>query len=69
MAQEKPAKEDGFGITEQQLHTIKKLSRTLRYGTLTLVLQDGVLIQIDRSEKIRMPREEAADKHNSPRPK
>lgn len=59
MAQGKPVKEEGPGITEQQLHTITKLSRTLRYGTLTLVFQDGTLVQIDRSEKIRMPREEA----------
>lgn len=69
MAQGKLAKEDGSGITEQQLHTIETLSRTLRYGTLTLVFQDGALVQIDRSEKIRMPREEAANKHNSPQPK
>lgn len=63
MAQVKPAKEDGTGITEQQLHTIEKLSRTLRYGTLTLVFQDGALVQIDRSEKMRMPRDEANEKH------
>lgn len=63
MAQGRPAKEEGSGITEQQLHTIEKLSRTLRYGTLTLVFQDGALVQIDRSEKMRMPREEA-DQHN-----
>lgn len=62
MAQGKPVKEDGAGITEQQIHTIEKLSSTLRYGTLTLVFQDGALIQIDRSEKIRMPRDEASDK-------
>lgn len=58
MAQAKPAQEDGSGITKQQLQTIEKLARTLRYGTLTLVFQDGALVQIDRSEKIRMPREE-----------
>lgn len=58
MAQKRPAKEEGPGITEQQLRTIAELSRSLRYGTLTLVFQDGALVQIDRSEKMRMHREE-----------
>lgn len=59
MAQTKPTREGGSVITEQQMQTIQKLARTLRYGTLTLVFQDGALLQIDRNEKIRLPREEA----------
>lgn len=66
MAQERLAKEERPGITEQQMHTIEELARTLRYGTLTLVFQDGVLVQIDRNEKMRLPREEAADQPNRP---
>jgi hypothetical protein len=28
--------------------------REIRYGTVTLVIQDGRVIQIDKSEKIRL---------------
>ena len=28
----------------------------LRFGTVTLIVQDGVVIQIDRTEKRRLPR-------------
>jgi hypothetical protein len=59
MAQEKTEKEARPGITQQQLQTIEDLSRTLRYGTLTLVFQDGVLVQVDRNEKLRIPREDS----------
>ena len=40
-------------ITPEQIRQIQELAGTIRYGSLTLVFQDGVLIQIDRSEKIR----------------
>lgn len=28
--------------------------RSIRYGTVTLVIQDGQIIQIDKNEKIRL---------------
>ena len=40
-------------IAPAQLRQIRDLARTMRYGSITLVFQDGVLVQIDRSEKIR----------------
>lgn len=43
-------------ITEEQLKQIQKFAEDIQYGTVTLVFQDGVLIQIERSEKIRLPR-------------
>jgi hypothetical protein len=30
--------------------------RAIRFGTVTLVVQDGVVIQVDKSEKIRLSR-------------
>lgn len=50
MAQEgkKPA------VTEQQLQQIRQLAERIRYGSITLVIQDGVLVQIDQNEKIRI---------------
>ncbi len=38
---------------EQQ---VREALRTIRFGTVTLVIQDGHIVQIDRSEKIRVRR-------------
>ena len=40
-------------ITQRQLEQIQQMAETLRYGSLSLVFQDGVLVQIERNEKIR----------------
>lgn len=42
-------------ITPEQLQQIQELAATLRYGAITLTFQDGILIQIDKNEKIRIP--------------
>ena len=47
----------GTILTESQLKKIREAVRDIRYGTVTLVIQDGRLIQIDRSEKIRLKSE------------
>ena len=47
-------KTTGQKITPAQIQQIQELAETIRYGSITLVFQDGVLIQIDRSEKIRV---------------
>lgn len=41
-------------ITGQQLNQILALAQTTKYGSITLIFQDGLLIQIDHSEKIRV---------------
>jgi hypothetical protein len=33
---------------------IREALREIRYGTVTLVIQDGRVVQIDKSEKIRL---------------
>ncbi len=35
---------------------VREALRSIRFGTVTLVIQDGHVIQIDRSEKIRLKR-------------
>ena len=35
---------------------IREALRSIRYGAVTLVVQDGHVIQIDKSEKIRLKR-------------
>ena len=36
---------------------IREALATIRFGTITLVVQDGLIIQIDKSEKIRLSRQ------------
>ena len=41
-------------ITGEQLNKILSLAQTTKYGSITLIFQDGLLIQIDHNEKIRV---------------
>lgn len=44
-----PAQREHLAIEE-----IRKALRGLRYGTVTVVVQDGIVIQVDRSSKTRI---------------
>jgi len=50
-----PVVEPWHGELERQ---VRDALRVIRYGTITLVIQDGKVIQIDKSEKIRINRQE-----------
>lgn len=39
---------------EAALEKVRKIAEEIRYGSVTLVIQDGVIIQIERQEKIRL---------------
>ena len=41
---------------EQSLLHIRDALRTLEYGEVSIVVQDGVVIQIERTERKRLPR-------------
>lgn len=41
-------------ISEENLEKIVQLLGKIKYGSVTLVIQDGVLIQIETNEKIRL---------------
>ena len=47
MAQEK-------GVSEEELRKIKEYIDAIRYGSISIVIQDGKIIQIDKNEKIRI---------------
>jgi hypothetical protein len=48
--------------TEDELREIAASLRGLRFGSVSIVVQDGVIIQIDRTEKKRLRnRREKAD--------
>lgn len=41
-------------LTEKQLEELQALAGTIRYGSISLIFQDGLLVQIDRNEKFRV---------------
>lgn len=50
-----PAVEPWNGELERQ---VRDALRAIRFGTVTLVIQDGRVIQIDKNEKLRLNRQE-----------
>jgi len=39
---------------KRSLQTVKEMLETLNYGSVTLVVQDNYVIQIEKTEKIRL---------------
>ena len=50
-----PVNDPWNGELERQ---VRDALQVIRFGTITLVIQDGRVIQIDKSEKIRLNRQE-----------
>lgn len=51
---QKPA-EQKRAITPTLLQQIEELANSIHHGSINLVIQDGLLIQIEKNEKIRIP--------------
>ncbi|HZP41073.1 MAG TPA: YezD family protein [Candidatus Binatia bacterium] len=49
---------DDEATATQALDRIRAALRGLRYGTVTAVVQDGIVVQVERTEKVRLPRAE-----------
>ena len=43
---------------EQEIAHIREALRGLRFGAVNVIVQDGVVVQIDRTEKRRVRRQE-----------
>lgn len=41
-------------LDNDQIKTLEKLLHDMKYGSITLIVQDGKVIQIDKTEKYRM---------------
>ena len=41
-------------LTEYPLTAIEEAVRSIRYGTVQIVIQDGRIVQIEKTEKIRL---------------
>ena len=46
--------DDGVEERDEVLDRLRAALRGLRFGTVTVVIQDGVVVQIERMEKIRL---------------
>jgi hypothetical protein len=46
-------------LADQTLEHIRDALRGLRFGSVLIVVQDGAVVQIDRTEKKRLPRSPA----------
>ena len=46
--------DDDVADRDEALDRIQTALRGLRFGTVTLVIQDGVVVQIERTEKLRL---------------
>lgn len=40
-------------ISEEGLDKLLELLKSIRYGSITLAVQDGIVVQIEKNEKIR----------------
>jgi hypothetical protein len=49
----------GETVTGTEWSQIREALRGLRYGTVSIIVQDGVVVQIDRLEKRRIRRGDA----------
>lgn len=50
----KNGKETPRPIPDEHLKKIKALMESVSFGTITLIMQDGVLVQIEHTEKERL---------------
>ena len=46
--------DDDVADPDEAVDRIRSALRGLRFGTVTLVIQDGVVVQIERMEKFRL---------------
>ncbi|AZB44837.1 DUF2292 domain-containing protein [Bacillus sp. FJAT-42376] len=39
---------------DEVIGTLKEMLQAMRYGSITLVVQDGKIIQLEKNEKVRL---------------
>ncbi len=56
MTAEKPAErneERKKQLSEEMIEQLRIMASTVKFGSITLIIQDGKIVQIDKNEKIR----------------
>lgn len=51
-----PESKESAERADEALGKIRSALRGLRYGTVTAIVQDGVVVQVERTEKVRLER-------------
>ncbi len=46
--------EKGRKISEKDIHTIVEFIESVQFGSVNIVIQNGKIIQIEKSEKVRL---------------
>lgn len=41
-------------LSAENLATLEKMLSDMKFGSITIIVQDGKVIQIDKTEKVRM---------------
>jgi hypothetical protein len=54
MSTQQPEPQASASQREVELQQVQDALRGLRYGTVSIIVQDGVVVQIDRTEKRRL---------------
>jgi hypothetical protein len=49
-----PTRRDTLSLDHEALDAIRQALRGLRYGQIIVVVQDGVVVQVDRTERRRL---------------
>lgn len=45
---------EGSKVTNAELNKIKEFIEHIRFGSVTIILQDGKVVQIEKHEKVRL---------------
>ncbi|MBR1589714.1 MAG: YezD family protein [Acidaminococcaceae bacterium] len=40
-------------LSEEMIEQLQELIKTVKFGSISLIIQDGKVVQIDKNEKIR----------------
>ncbi|WP_081741837.1 YezD family protein [Ruminiclostridium josui] len=54
MSHQENVKQTKVPISERDIQKLYDMAKSLKYGSITLVFQDGNLIQLEKNEKVRV---------------
>jgi hypothetical protein len=49
-----PARRDASSLDQEAFEAVRQALRGLRYGQIVVIVQDGVVVQVDRTERRRL---------------
>jgi hypothetical protein len=48
------ANQDNQETFEEVVENVKSMLKTMKYGSITVVVQDGKVVQLEKNEKVRL---------------